>query len=121
MENQTLDGLLEAYGAPIFEMSDTVNDIFIDIKVFVASDGTMHFYQTPQIEECDITNTMATIILELLLERPKQVSSQGLILHLRSALRDGKATTTDEDRIKLYERMMQKMIDDLELLNTKTE
>lgn len=115
--NQTLDGLLEAYGAPIFEMSDTVNEIFIDIKVFVASDGTMHFYQSPQIEECDITNTMATIILELLLERPKQVSSQGLVLHLRGALRDGAATTNYGDRIKLYERMMQKMIDDLETLN----
>jgi len=115
MENKTLDGLLEAYGAPIFEMSDTVNDIFIDIKVFVATDGTMHFYQSPQIEECDITNTMATIILELLLERGKEVSRDGLILHLKSRRRAAKKIAI-ESRLEFYEEMIDKMIDDLEAL-----
>lgn len=120
MERKTLDDLLKAYGAPVFEMSSTVNEIIIDIKMFTADDGSLAFYQNPQIEECDITNTLATIILELLLERGKQVSRDGLILHLRTVLRDGRATMDYGDRVILYERMMQKMIDDLEALQEST-
>jgi len=115
MEYKTLDDLLKAYGAPVFEMSSTVNEITIDIKMFMADDGSLAFYQNPQIEECDITNTLATIILELLLERGKEVSRDGLILHLKSRRRAAKKIAI-ESRLEFYEEMIDKMIDDLEAL-----
>jgi len=118
MEKQTLEDLLNQYGTPIFEMGTTMNSIDIDIKVFASEDGSVAFYQHPPIEGGDITNTMATIIIELLHERTEQVSGHGLILHLKSMLRHGNGLSPDK-RVEFYEGLMEKMISDLEALNKK--